>query len=281
MVRNITSIIFLYFFVSCQHSIKSDKHIVNDEPSQKVKDILSESKETFEKTETDHFRYYAVENSFPHRHLKELMEEAETAYQHNLNLLGFKNTDYKIDLFYFDDRKKLKPFTGFTPKGIAFPPDFSLLIATNDSTRAYHVHEMMHIISINGFGGYAAAPGEWLQEGLSVYADNPCLQYQVQEIAAYLMYKKGLVPVDTLAFNFRSLPDMAAYMQAGSIVQYIMETYGQSSFENLWKSGIAHMKEILGVDPLTLQKEYENFLLKKYPQMPDVNWALLDKKGCG
>ena len=167
------------------------------------------------------------------------------------------------------------------PKGYALPGTGTLLIATNDSTRAYHTHELMHLISINQFEGYAAEPTDWIQEGLAVYADDPCMGYPIHLVAAYLLYTNKLVSMDSLFYQFRTLPDMVGYMQAGSVVQFILEKYGLEKFEALWRKGVTGIEELTGKSKTRLENEYLQFLRKAYPQQPTIDWEMLNRKGCG
>lgn len=168
------------------------------------------------------------------------------------------------------------------PKGFALPDAYTLLIATNDSTRAYHTHELMHhIVSIHQFGGYAVEPASWIQEGIAVYADDPCLNYPIHAIAANLLYTKKLAPLDTLFYQFSTLPDVTAYLQAGSVVQFFLDKYGLAKFEALWKQGVKNLEPIIHQSKTDFEKEYHRFLRKTYPQQPEINWALLNEKGCG
>lgn len=167
------------------------------------------------------------------------------------------------------------------PKGSAMPDAYTLLIATNDSLRAYHTHELMHIISIAQLGGYAEQPSDWIQEGLSVYADNPCLNYPIHAIAANLLYTEKSTAIDSLFYHFRTLPDLEAYIQAGSLVQYFIEYHGMEKFTTLWQKGVGALQQVINLNAEDFEKAYQTFLKKQYKQKPVIDWELLGKKGCG
>jgi hypothetical protein len=246
-----------------------------------VDTILYHSGRQFVQREQDGISFYYEDSPFFKQNIEKLIKDALTSKQRCVDLLRIKTPNYPLKVIYFKDREALRPYLHFAPKGIALPDAYTLLIATNDSLRAYHTHELMHIVSISHYGGYAATPPDWIQEGVAVYADSPCLGYPIHTIAAYLHHTQQMPPMDTLFQRFRTLPDMAAYMYAGSVVQYILDQYGASVFEQLWKQGVGHLPAVLGKDQATFEAEYKAFLMKTYPQKPNVNWELLDKKGCG
>ncbi len=246
-----------------------------------VDTILNHSKIEFKQLEKDNITFYYESDDFFEDNIHKLANEAILSRNHCIRLLGNKKTAYPIKIIYFNDREKLRPFLHIAPKGYALPDVYALLIAANDSIRAYHTHELMHIVSINQFGGYAAGPADWIQEGIAVYADNPCMEYPIHAIAANLYYAKQLTPLDSLFHQFRTLPDMAGYMQAGSVVQFFLEKYGLDKFERLWKKGVENMEQIINKDKSDFEKEYHKFLRQTYPQQPEINWSLLNEKGCG
>lgn len=246
-----------------------------------VDTILHKSGKKFSIQKSEGISFYYESDQYFDSVIQMLMTDAVKSKKQGMEMLGLTSLPYEMKVIYFNDREKIRPYLNMAPKGIALPDAYTLLIATNDSTRAYHTHEMMHIISINHFDGYAATPSDWIQEGISVYTDNPCLGYPIHEIAAYLYYNNKMSSMDSLFHHFRSLPDVQAYMQAGSLVGYLIDQYGQKKFEQLWKNGIVGLSSTIGKSIIELEKEYHAFLRKKYPNQPKVNWTLLNEKGCG
>jgi hypothetical protein len=246
-----------------------------------VDTILNHSRIKFERIEKENVDFFYEQDSFFDKQLPILINNAFDSKKHCEKLLGDKAITQKIRIIYFNNREKLRPFLKMAPKGYALPDAYTLLISTNDSLRAYHTHELMHIISISQFGGYAAPPTDWIQEGISVFADNPCMNYSIHSIAANLLYSKKNVTIDSIFYHFRALPDMAGYMQAGSVVQYFIEKYGIDNFTILWQRGVGELKQIINVSSEDFEKEYHEFLRKTFKQKPEIDWDLLNKKGCG
>lgn len=246
-----------------------------------VDSILHQGGQTYAEMETGGIKFNYIESDYFRQHLAELMTDAQTSLHHCRRMLQLNDSLPAIRIIYFASREKMRPFLQIAPKGIALPEAYTLLIATNDSTRAYHTHEMMHILSWHQFGGYAAAPGDWLQEGLSVYADNPCLNLQLHQVAAFLYHSRKMQPLDTLINNFRKLPDLNAYIQAGSVVQFYITQFGYVSFRRLWKEGAGRFNALTGKSLSAFEDAYHRFLLNAYPEVPAIDWAMLEKKGCG
>ena len=246
-----------------------------------VDTILNHSQIKFERVEKGSVDFFYEHDSFFDKQMPILMNEALESKKHCEGLLGNQPTTHKIRIIYFNNREKLRPFLKMTPKGYALPDAYTLLIATHDSLRAYHTHELMHIVSISQFGGYAAQPADWIQEGIAVYADSPCMHYPIHAIAANLLYSKKNAPLDSIFYRFRTLPDMAGYMLAGSVAQYFIENYGMDKFTMLWKKGAGELRQIINMSPEDFEKEYHEFLRKIYKQKPEIDWGLLNAKGCG
>lgn len=299
LCKNTLAVIFMaavYLLSGCAKTDnKTTNHILVDSASNEggsmwpntsyfgplVDTILNHSNIKFNKLEKDNLTFYYESDPFFKKNMTNLVDDAIQAKNHCVRLLGNKQISYRLKVIYFSDREKLRPFLNIAPKGYALPDAYTLLIATNDSTRAYHTHELMHIVSINQFGGYAAEPTGWIQEGIAVYADNPCMTYPIHAIAANMLYTNKLVPLDSLFHQFRSLPEMVGYLQAGSVVQFFVEHYGLGKFEALWSAGVENMPAIIHKSTLDFEKEYHQFLKKAYPKPPVINWVLLNEKGCG
>jgi hypothetical protein len=239
------------------------------------------SKMQFKMLEKDGISFYYTEDAFFNNNINRLADDALKARDACLRLLGVEESSYGLKVIYFNDREKLRPYLNMAPKGIALPEAYTLMIATNDTLRAYHTHEMMHIISISRFGGYAAGPSDWIQEGISVYADNPCQDYSIQAIGAYLYHTQKMPSLDSLINHFRSLPDMTAYMSTGSFTWFIIDKYGIEIFEKLWKQGAGKLPDVTGKTVTELETEYHNYLKQKYPEQPEIDWEILNNKGCG
>jgi hypothetical protein len=118
-----------------------------------------------------------------------------------------------------------------------------------------------------------------MSEALATYAGGPCSGYSIDEIAAYLNSQGELLPLDSLARNFRSYNDLVAYLQAGSFFGYLLENYGVSNVRALWEEGFEAFEGILGKPPSVVDAEWRTHLEARYPD-PKIDWAPLKEDGC-
>ena len=118
-----------------------------------------------------------------------------------------------------------------------------------------------------------------MSEALATYAGGPCSGYSIDKIVAYLDRQGELIPLDSLARNFRSYNDLVAYLQAGSFFGYALENYGLARERALWDQGFEGFEKILEITPAAADAEWRNHLKALYPD-PKVDWAPLKKEGC-
>jgi hypothetical protein len=118
-----------------------------------------------------------------------------------------------------------------------------------------------------------------MSEAVATYAGGPCSGYRIDEIVAYADRQGDLIPLDSLARQFRSYDDLVAYLQAGSFIGYVQESYGLSTVRALWDQGFEQLETILGKTPGAIDTEWRNHLRSVYPH-PQVKWAVLKKNGC-
>jgi len=101
----------------------------------------------------------------------------------------------------------------------------------------------------------------------------------IDQIAAYLDRQGELIPLDSLARNFRSYNDLVAYLQAGSFFGYLLESYGLPKVRALWEQGFERFETILETTPAVADAEWRKHLRTLYPDAR-VDWPPLRKHGC-
>jgi hypothetical protein len=118
-----------------------------------------------------------------------------------------------------------------------------------------------------------------MSEALATYAGGPCSGHSIDEIVAYVDLQSELIPLDSLALKFRTYNDLIAYLQAGSLLGYIRETYGLAKVRALWNEGFEQFETILDKSPSAVDAEWRKHLKASYPE-PKVDWIALKKTGC-
>lgn len=230
--------------------------------------------------ESDHFRIHFQSDSYAADHIDDFVKDAEQARAVGLRVLGARDFIPRIDVFHLKSRDQMKRITEFPVRGWADPPARTVLLVRSSTANQGERHEITHVISHNLWGHSRDwLTTGWMSEGLATYAGGPCSGYPIDQIVAYLDRKDELIPLDSLARKFRSYNDLVAYLQAGSFVGYVRETYGLPAVRGLWERGFEQFQPILGRTPAALDAEWRRYLRKAYPD-PKVDWAPLKKNGC-
>ena len=245
-----------------------------------AKALLGDDSFQFITAEEAHFRFHYQRGSFASSHLASLQSDAKKARLKGLEILQEADFPDAIDIFYLQSRAEMQRAIGFSVKGFSDWRSRTVLIVVNEEIRAYHAHEIMHVLSSN-LWGFPADSNHCFIEGLAVFADSPCLGYSLHEIAAYMEHQRLLIPMETLFPRFRQQGDVPSYMQAGSLVEYLIDSYGAEKFNRLWQEGIQQCDHILGISIERLEADFKNYLKAKHPSLPAVNWELLLSRGCG
>jgi hypothetical protein len=116
---------------------------------------------------------------------------------------------------------------------------------------ALSYHEIVHSIAYN----ISDRSLDFLVEGLATYYMFIRKPWKLDSIVGQMKSFNELLPLDTLIWKFRSLPETLAYFQAASFVKFLIENYGRDAFITLYKQA-GSWDEFLE----TLPKLYERTL---------------------
>lgn len=277
---NLSLRVIVALFLLCSWQVGEGQVRTNPKPVGLAKAILEETSFKLATAEEENFRFHFERGSLAEKELDGLRRQAQDARLKALALLDERDFEPILDLFYISTRDQMSEIMGAKVKGWTDYKSRTIVMVYNDSTRAYHNHEVMHAVSL-GLWGYPADSNHAFIEGMAVYADSPCLGYSVHEIAAFLLHDRKIIRFEELFHEFRKQDDMISYMEAGSVVQYLVETHGGATVKRIWQEGIEKVESILGLRLDDLEREYRKYLLDQYPKKPKVNWPMLQDKGCG
>jgi hypothetical protein len=197
-----------------------------------------------------------------------------------LRVLGENRFQPRIDVFHLRSRDQVKRLTGYPFRGWADPEARSVLLVRASLANQGERHEITHVISHSLWGhSHDWKTTGWMSEALATYAGGPCSGYAIDEIIEYNDRWGEHIPHYSLATVFRSFNDLVAYLQAGSFIGYVLETYGLPSVRALWDQGFESFNTILGKTPAAIDAEWRSRLRASYPD-PRVEWAPLRKNGC-
>jgi hypothetical protein len=156
--------------------------------------------------------------------------------------------------------------------------------------RPVHRHEIMHVFSLRlwgypGTSGWSdSVPtldawrrGSWLREGIAAAAEDLCGRFTYRAIAAQMQAEGQLFPFATLRDAFLEQDDLPAYLQAGSLVQYLLETYGQPRFRELWRSNGDDFERVYAASVSTIEAAWHAWLRSTTDERPPSVAALREQ----
>ncbi len=236
---------------------------------------------------------YLRSGSYAASRADDLHARTGDALRHALALLGESAYPAHLRVFYVGSRDDMVPITGGRHTGTTDAGAHAVALVENESWRAFTRHEVMHAVSLLLWGQPGGAEdtpqdsaaaeawrrGGWLREGLAAAAENRCGPYTNRGASAVMQGEGTLIPIGALAGSFYEQDDLAAYLQAGSLVEYLLGTYGRERFQALWRSGsveVAYDKRAAVVGA-----EWAAWLRSAPPKARPESTAALRARGCG
>ncbi len=181
----------------------------------------------WEITETDCCTLYTLSGTAAHRDIYELSEIVETA----VSQAAYKLDEYparKINIYFIDRTIGQGGFAGS-----------DMVITYNDrkytggNLHELIVHESTHIIDRQ----FAPQRIKFLAEGIAVWASEGHYKPEnLSERAAALVQIGEYIPLQTLIDDFYPVQHEIGYLQAASFVTYLVDTYGYSTFRELYSA---------------------------------------------
>jgi hypothetical protein len=150
-------------------------------------------------------------------------------------------TDAPVDLYVYPNYDDMKDAILYEPSwtgGMAFP-EYNILImglSGSDSTWDSNtvIHELTHILIGHFTFSCIGSVPTWLNEGLAMYSEGK-LDSDMQAQFEQAIKSDNLISVRSLNGGFSELSDKAnlSYGQSQSIVNFLIETYGQEKLTQL------------------------------------------------
>jgi hypothetical protein len=223
---------------------------------------------------TPAFTLYAQRGGYAAGQFPEFRGEVDSAITHALQILGEPAYRAHLQVFYVRSRDDVKAVTGMAGMGITRAAYNAVVLVAADTIRPAHRHEVMHAVSLRLWGQPGAAPGDprepsnaavfyrggWLREGLATAADYGCVPWSVRGIAAQLAAENERIPLDTLTVGFYQKDDLSAYLQGGSLVEFLLDTYGRDRFKRLWRLGADSIATVYGKPSARIEAEWLDWL---------------------
>ena len=203
-------------------------------------------------TTTEHFDSYAEVGSRAERDLPAFQIEAERTWGDVLEFIGEERYDERVSIFLVDSRQRMKDLIGLSINATGFYKTNVVCLVAGALPPATVGHELVHVIATNEWG----TPDRWINEGFAVAFDGRILEYEIDDLAKYLL-ERGLLPsLDDLTRRFSRLPNRASYPAAGSFVKYMLDTYGLAAVRQVWKEGRRALPSATGVTSHDLEQHW-------------------------
>lgn len=208
------------------------------------------------------------------RRARELAEAGEEALQRLQNEMGIR-VEERVRVYVYNSASDMDKAIAsrsqvydsrVTTLGVAIGDDTLLLLGPHDDAEQTMAHELSHIVvGIVTENPYVALP-RWLDEGLAMYAEGQ-LPRNNQEALDWAIREDDLLSLRSMsAYTGRPEEVDLFYGQVYSIVNFMLESYGQSAMHALlaeFSQGVAQeeaLQTVYGFDLDTLEGEWRTYL---------------------
>jgi len=231
-----------------------------------IASALSRPDIRWSRQDNEHFRLYAIRGSYAEAHFPALGAAAEAARSHDLALLGDSTYPRRVTLVFVPTREAMRSFVGWPAGGWGVAAENGAFFLASDSVPPALRHELMHVFSWNRWGTPFGGPGEgqWISEGLATYAVGGCQEIGLHTLAATYGAAGQLVPWSKLGAGF-DVSTLAAYAQAGSIIDYVHRRFGADGLRKLWRAGLPGLETFTGVPVERMETDWRALLAAAPP----------------
>jgi len=248
--------------------------------SERARGFLENSGYRFQTIESSNARIHSLEGTFAGLDPSVLVQRVEQARGVVLRKLGIPEFWPTLDVFYVETRGDMERLTGYPVTGMSYSQDHMVALVFSETWRAFERHEISHVISRSVWGepGPPEAPA---LEGLAVFVDGDCAGYPVGRVVRAMYDRQLLLDTDRLFGSFRAEDDLVAYLQAGSLFDFVAASGGVEAVREVWESGFADAPRTLGLDLPEFERRWRVELESRWEPVPDEAWLQIRAEGCG
>lgn len=245
-----------------------------------VQRALADSTFAWKSIASNRARIYYQEHSFAERHRAMILRSMTKTVDEVLSLLEEPDYDSVVKVFYLDSREQMERLIGHTYSGYTVWSENAVFVVLNPEWRSFEKHEFTHVVTLGAWGSPDDS-SRWMVEGISVYADDWCREYSVDQIAHQLLSDDRLPPLRELFEDPASLGEIRAGFYAASVIGYIKDQYGVGALRKIWSGGTDTLEDALGVDTDQLGASWRSFLKKRVDARVHVDMDAINSSGCG
>jgi len=180
--------------------------------------------------------YYGLEKPFA----QEMLEAGIEGMNRNKNDAGLATED-PVNIYVYPSYEDLREAILFESSwvgGSAYPRQNIVILGTSGFDSAWDkdtlVHELTHVVVGHFTFSCLGSVPQWLNEGLAVYSEGQ-LDRQFQGPLDRAIQDNTLLSVRSISGSFSEVADRAnlSYAQSYSLVNFLIETYGQDKMTAL------------------------------------------------
>ena len=235
--------------------------------------------------EARHFRLYR-ERPVSDTEVIALLDSLEEAWRHAEMLLDAHLPDTpRTTVLVTRSRTRFAGALPHVAKGLTtrLPGGDVILLVQNDSVRAYTRHEVMHLVAPRAWGRREAPV--WLNEGLATFADGHCQRSTILAVGRDVLRARPGFTATALQRDFANMwpgDRYAAYVLAGTLVDYLWASRGRDGVRRLWQGAdTLHEGNILPGAGGTLTREWRAHVSRAAGGTPGLDSAAFRRAGCG
>lgn len=215
--------------------------------------FLGKNDFTWRGVQTQDFVIYYQPYSLAEKNLVQAEIRIQKGWEKAKRFTKIQKIKTPIYFFVVDDRTQFHKLAGYDNTGSSYHK-------SNTIIESYFLlgesHEFVHLLTQQEWG----RSKNWLVEGIAVYSDNGWDGKNLEKLCREYQQSHRLIPIrDLLKSNdFNSFDTQVSYPQCGSLVKYLILTYGWEKFLQLWKN--PNLKKIYNLTETELERDWKDFL---------------------
>ncbi len=157
----------------------------------------------------------------------------DSARKAALAFLELRDTQ-PIDVFFVDTREDMQRLIGRPIGGMVQSGERTALLVYSATYAPFLTHELTHLYTHNHWG--APRNGRWISEGLAALATGDCQAHSLDALVKGLHDAGELHTWTELASRFNDVDEIAANLEAASIVRHLRGRGGIRAVRAVWMS---------------------------------------------
>ena len=183
-----------------------------------------------------HLHWYGKDNAFA----QDMLNAGIEGLNRNAKEAGL-TTDSPVDVYVYPNYDDLQEAVLYEPAwvgGQAYPDENIVILGTSGSDKNWDkntvIHELTHVLVGHLTFSCLGDVPQWLNEGLAVYSEGP-LDAQFQMPLDQAIQDDKLLTIRSISGAFSEVSSKAdlSYAESFSIVNFLIETYGQEKMTAL------------------------------------------------